>query len=68
LPHVNNTSDVSKPVSIATQTALDLKVDKVTDKGLSTNDYTTIEKTKVSILSGTNTGDETTVTTKTKLV
>jgi len=33
------------------------KVDKITGKGLSTNDYTTAEQTKVSNLSGTNTGD-----------
>jgi hypothetical protein len=48
LGNVDNTSDVNKPISSATQTALDLKVDKVTGKGLSTNDYTTIEKTKLS--------------------
>jgi len=32
----------------ATQTALDAKVDKVTGKGLSTNDFTTAEKNKLS--------------------
>jgi ribosomal protein L35AE/L33A len=48
LGNVDNTSDANKPISSATQTALDLKVDKVTGKGLSTNDYTTIEKTKLS--------------------
>jgi hypothetical protein len=48
LGNVDNTSDVNKPISNATQTALDLKVDKITGKGLSTNDYTTIEKTKLS--------------------
>lgn len=48
LGNVDNTSDVNKPISSATQTALDLKVDKITGKGLSTNDYTTIEKTKLS--------------------
>ena len=32
----------------ATQTALDLKVDKVSGKGLSTEDYTTAEKSKLA--------------------
>lgn len=40
LGNVNNTSDANKPVSTAQQTALDKKVDKVTGKGLSTNDLT----------------------------
>lgn len=40
LGNVDNTSDANKPVSTATQTALDNKVDKVTGKGLSTNDFT----------------------------
>ena len=48
LGNVDNTSDVSKPISTATQTALDGKVDKVSGKGLSTNDYTAAEKTKLS--------------------
>jgi hypothetical protein len=39
--------------------SLALKVDKVTGKGLSTEDYTTAEKSKVASLSGTNTGDQT---------
>jgi hypothetical protein len=38
LANVDNTSDVSKPVSTATQTALNAKVDTVSGKGLSTND------------------------------
>tara|TARA_R110002050_G_scaffold273113_1_gene417045 strand:- start:37563 stop:41423 length:3861 start_codon:yes stop_codon:yes gene_type:complete len=42
----------------ATQTALDLKVDKVSGKGLSTEDYSTAEKTKLTTISGTNTGDQ----------
>lgn len=46
--NVDNTSDLDKPVSFATQTALNKKVDKVTGKGLSTNDYTTSEKNKLS--------------------
>ena len=44
-----------------------MKVDKVTDKELSTNDYTTIEKNKLTAITGTNTGDETLATIKTKL-
>ena len=81
---INNTSDTSKPISTATQAALNTKandadvtsslatkanasdvttslatkVDKVTDKGLSTNDYTTAEKTKLAAITGTNTGDQ----------
>jgi trimeric autotransporter adhesin len=68
---INNTSDASKPISTATQAALNTKanasdvttslatkVDKVTDKGLSTNDYTTAEKTKLAAITGTNTGDQ----------
>ena len=97
LANVDNTSDINKPVSTATQaaldlkanatdvttalalkanatdvttalalkanatdvnTALDLKVDKVTGKALSTNDYTTAEKTKLAAITGTNTGDQ----------
>ena len=38
----------SLPISDATQTALDSKVDKVTWKGLSTEDYTTTEKDKLA--------------------
>ena len=53
LGNVDNTSDANKPVSTAQQTALNGKVDKVSGKGLSTNDYTTAEKTK---LSGIDTG------------
>ena len=48
LDQVNNTSDADKPISIATQSALDAKVDKVEGKQLSTNDYTTAEKNKVN--------------------
>jgi hypothetical protein len=43
------------------------KVDKIIGKGLSTNDYTTTEQTKVSNLSGTNSGDETATSIKSKL-
>jgi hypothetical protein len=55
---VQNTSDANKPVSSATQTELDKKVDKVDGKSLSTNDYTTTEKTKLAAITGTNTGDQ----------
>ncbi len=34
------------------------KVDKEAGKGLSTNDYTSAEKTKLAAISGTNTGDQ----------
>ena len=47
LDNVDNTSDDDKPISTATQTALDSKVDKVEGKDLSTNDYTTEEKAKL---------------------
>lgn len=48
LSNVSNTSDANKPISTATQSALNNKVDKVTGKGLSTNDYTSNEKTKLA--------------------
>jgi hypothetical protein len=68
LNNVNNTTDLTKPISTLTQTALDLKVsisdvtsllenkvDKVVGKNLSTNDYTTAEKEKLAAITGTNT-------------
>ncbi|MGO4821036.1 hypothetical protein ACEN2K_06270, partial [Flavobacterium sp. W21_SRS_FM3] len=58
LENVDNTADANKPISTATQTALDLKVDKAAGKGLSTEDYSTAEKTKLAAISGTNTGDQ----------
>jgi hypothetical protein len=45
-----NTFDVS--------TSLANKVDKFTGKDLSTNDFTTAEKTKLAAITGTNTGDQ----------
>lgn len=45
---VDNTSDMNKPVSAAVSAALGGKVDKVAGKQLSTEDYTTAEKTKLS--------------------
>jgi hypothetical protein len=60
LGNVDNTSDANKPVSTAQQGALDLKTDKTyvdsqlsikvnvqTGKGLSSEDFTTAEKTKL---------------------
>ena len=58
LGNVQNTTDADKIISSLTQTALDTKVDKVTGKVLSTNDYTTAEKTKLAGITGTNTGDQ----------
>ena len=43
---------------MAIQTDVASKVDKVDGKDLSTNDYTTAEKTKLSAITGTNTGDQ----------
>lgn len=50
LDQVNNTSDMNKPISKATQAALDGKVDKVPGKQLSTNDYSAEEKSTVTQL------------------
>ena len=47
---------------MAIQTDLTSKVDKVDGKDLSTNDYTTAEKTKLAAVTGSNTGDQTTIT------
>jgi len=55
LGNVDNTADVDKPISTAQQTALDDKVDKVTGKGLSTNDYTTAEKNKLAAFGAAST-------------
>lgn len=52
LGNVDNTSDANKPVSTAQQTALNKKVDKVTGKGLSTNDYTDEDKEKLDGITG----------------
>lgn len=50
LDQVNNTQDMNKPISTATQAALDGKVDKVVGKQLSTNDYSAEEKSTVAQL------------------
>jgi hypothetical protein len=55
---VNNTSDANKPLSTAAITALATKVDKVSGKELSTNDYTKADKTKLAAITGINTGDQ----------
>lgn len=47
LGNVDNTSDANKPISSATQSALDDKVDKVAGKGLSQEDFTTTLKNKL---------------------
>jgi len=47
---------------MAIQTDIASKVDKVAGKDLSSNDYTTAEKTKLAAITGTNTGDQTTIT------
>ena len=48
LSNVDNTSDANKPISTATQSALDDKVDTDGSKVLSDNNYTTIEKNKLA--------------------
>ncbi|MEI6694548.1 MAG: hypothetical protein WCO13_00660 [Bacteroidota bacterium] len=57
-----NNGSVNAVSGGAVYSGLGNKVDKVTGKGLSTNDYTTAEQTKVSNTSGTNTGDNATNT------
>jgi hypothetical protein len=47
LGNVDNTSDVNKPVSTLQQAALDKKVDKVTGKQLSTEDFSSAYKEKL---------------------
>ena len=47
---------------IANQADTELKVDKIAGKDLSSNDYTTAEKTKLAAITGLNTGDQTTIT------
>lgn len=50
LNNVDNTADIDKPISTATQTALNTKVDKIDGKQLSTNDYSNEEKEIVAQL------------------
>jgi len=58
-----NTADVTTALNLKANVtdvtnSLATKVDKVTGKELSTNDYTTAEKTKLAAITGTNTGDQ----------
>lgn len=53
LGNVNNTSDADKPVSTAVQAALNLKVNSVSGKGLSTNDFTDAYKAQLDALNAT---------------
>ena len=58
-----NTADMTTSLGLKASatdlsSGLALKVDKVTGKELSTNDYTTAEKTKLAAIIGTNTGDQ----------
>lgn len=56
ITEVDNTADLDKPISTDMQAALDLKVTAEDGKGLSTNDYTTDEKTKLAALDSKNKG------------
>ena len=58
-----NASDVTTSLSLKANasdvtTSLSSKVDKVTGKELSTNDYSNAEKAKLAAITGTNTGDQ----------
>ncbi|MEY3873299.1 MAG: hypothetical protein RL363_20, partial [Bacteroidota bacterium] len=58
-----NVSDVNASLALKANSSdltsgLSGKVDKVTGKELSTNDYSNAEKTKLAAISGTNTGDQ----------
>jgi len=63
------TSQTSTNVTINSDTGTDatIPLGNGTLAGVSSNDYTTTEKNKLSAISGTNTGDETNATIKTKL-
>jgi hypothetical protein len=50
LGNVDNTTDLNKPVSFAMVSALALKVDKVVGKQLSTEDFSTGEKAKLTAI------------------
>lgn len=62
LENVSNTSDADKPLSTAATSALADKVDKVSGKGLSTEDYTTAEKSKLAGIDSGATANTGTVT------
>jgi len=62
LGSVDNTSDLSKPISTATQTALNAKQNTITNsdsitEGTTNLFLTTAERTKLTNTSGTNSGD-----------
>ena len=48
ISNINNTSDIAKPVSTLQIAEFATKVDVISGKGLSTNDYTSVEKSKLS--------------------
>jgi len=73
LDNVDNTSDANKPISTATQAALNAKQNTITNSDSitqgSTNLFlTTAERTKLTNTSGTNTGDNATNTQYSSLV
>ena len=67
LGNVDDTSDLNKPISTATQTALNAKQNTITNSDSITQGainlfLTTAERTKLTNTSGTNTGDQTNIT------
>ena len=67
LGNVDNTSDLNKPISTATQTALNAKQNTITNsdsitQGVTNLFLTTGERTKLTNTSGVNTGDQTNIT------
>jgi hypothetical protein len=59
IKYVTPTQLAAKTVDLApTNASIATKVDKVIGKELSSNDFTTAEKTKLGAISGTNTGDQ----------
>ena len=67
LGNVDNTSDLNKPISTATQAALNAKQNTITNsdsitQGTTNLFLTTAERTKLTNTSGTNTGDQTNIT------
>jgi hypothetical protein len=47
-----------KANAVDVTTGLSTKVDKITGKGLSSTDFTQVEKDKLALITGTNTGDQ----------
>ncbi|SHG94048.1 hypothetical protein SAMN05443373_105149 [Flavobacterium granuli] len=56
----NLNAEISRATAAETglTSSLALKVDKISGKGLSTEDYSSAEKTKLAAITGTNTGDQ----------